>query len=128
MLHWFLPYNSIISHKYTNVPILLEPPSHRLPHHIPPLYVVTEYWAELAALCNNFSLAIYFTYDNVYVSVLLSQFLPPSPSPTVSTSLSSMSLCSYPENRFIGTIFLVSTYMCLVYDICSSLSDLLHSQ
>ena len=32
----------------------------------------------------------YFTYGNVYISELLSQFVPPSPSPTVSTSLFSM--------------------------------------
>ena len=31
--------------------------------------------------------AIYFTYSNVYVSVLFSQNIPPSPSPTVSKSL-----------------------------------------
>ena len=39
----------------------------------------------------KFPLAICFTYSNVYVSMLLSQFIPLSPSPTVSTSLFSMS-------------------------------------
>ena len=34
-----------------------------------------------------FPLAFYFTYGNVYVSMLFSQFIPPSPSPTVSTSV-----------------------------------------
>ena len=35
----------------------------------------------------KFPLAIYFTYGNVYVSVLLSQIIPPSPSSAVSKSL-----------------------------------------
>ena len=33
------------------------------------------------------SLVTYFTHDSIYMSVLLSQFVPPSPSPTVFTSL-----------------------------------------
>ena len=45
----------------------------------------------------------------MYVSVVLSQFVPPSPSPTVTTSLF---LCLHPHccpaNRFISTIFLDS--------------------
>ena len=36
---------------------------------------------------SKFPLAIYFTYGNAYVSMLLSQFVPPSSSPTVPTSL-----------------------------------------
>ena len=42
----------------------------------------------------KFPLAIYFTYGNRYVSMLLSQFVPPSSSPTVSASLFSMSVSS----------------------------------
>ena len=38
----------------------------------------------------QFPLAIYFTYGNACVSMLLSEFVPPSPSRTVSTSLCSM--------------------------------------
>ena len=43
---------------------------------------------------------------------LLSQFIPPSPSHTVSTCLFSMCLHCCPANRFIGTIFLDSIHMC----------------
>ena len=43
-------------------------------------------------LYSNFPLAIYFTYGNIYVSTLPFQFIPPSPSPTGSTSLYSMSV------------------------------------
>ena len=46
---------------------------------------------ELTVPCSKFPLAIYFTYGNVYVSILLSQFIPPSPAPSVSTSLFSIS-------------------------------------
>ena len=39
-------------------------------------------WFELPASYNKFPLAVCFTYGNVYVSTLLSQFIPPSPSTT----------------------------------------------
>ena len=46
---------------------------------------------ELPASYGKFPLAVYFTYGNIYVSMLLSQLILPSPSPSVSTSLISMS-------------------------------------
>ena len=62
--------------------------------------VVTELSIELPASYSNFPLAIYFTYGKAYVSMLLSQFFPLSPSPTVS-KVFSLSLCLYfyPANR-----------------------------
>lgn len=44
-------------------------------------------WAECSVLYSEFPLAIYFTYGNVQVSMLLSQIIPPSPSSTGSKSL-----------------------------------------
>ena len=67
-----------ISYKYTCL-LPLQTPSYR--HPIPPLYVVTEHWVELPVLYSSFPLAICFTYGSLYVSVLLSQFVPPSPYP-----------------------------------------------
>ena len=42
------------------------------------------------ASCSKFPLAIYFTYDNIYVSMLVCQLAPSSPSPAVSTGLFSI--------------------------------------
>ena len=53
-----------------------------------------------------FPLAGCFTHGSVYVSVLPSRFIPPSPSPTVS-EVCSLCLClsSCPANQFIGSTF-----------------------
>ena len=47
---------------------------------------------------------IRFTHDSICMPMLLSQFVPPSPSPAVSTG------CSF-SSRFISTVFLDSIYM-----------------
>ena len=88
MLGWFLPHNNVnqpyIGPLYIG-PLPLEPPSHLQPHCT--LYVVTEHLVEFPVLYSNFPLAIYFTYGNVQVLILLSQFEPHSPSLPVFTSL-----------------------------------------
>jgi len=77
-----------ISHGYTYVPSLLKfPPTS---HPTPPLWVVTEPQVELPASYSKFPLAFCFTYGNVYVSVLLSQFTPPSAPAPVPASLFSV--------------------------------------
>ena len=70
-------------------PLRFEPPSH-LPPHLTPLGCL-ERQVELPALYSIFLLAICFTYGNLCVSMLLSQFVPASPSHTVCTSLFTMS-------------------------------------
>ena len=78
--------------------------------------------------CIEPELAICFTYDNIHVSMLSSQIIPPSPSPTESKSLffTSVSLL----------LSLIQGHCChlskfhiyaLVYCIGVFLSDLLHS-
>ena len=109
MLCWFLLYNSMP---------LPTPLGHHRSHH----------QSELPVLYSSFPLVIYFTYGNVCVSMLLSQFIPSSPSPAVSTDLFQCSLClhlySFPANRFISTIFLDSIYMYLLHNIYFSVSSL----
>ena len=87
---WFLPYN-------TNQPLecIRPPPSWTsLPLHalFPPLWVIAEPQVELPELYRNVLLGICFTHGNVYVSLLLSPFAPPSPSSAGSASLFSMSV------------------------------------
>ena len=52
---------------------LLHSPSH-------PSRSSKKHWAELPVLYSRFPLAIYFTHGSVYMSILISQFLPPSSS------------------------------------------------
>ena len=62
---------------------------------------------------SKFPLAIYFTYGHVYVSMLLSQIIPPSPSPLCPKVCSScLHLLCFPTSSIIGTTFLDSIYMC----------------
>ena len=64
---------------YTYVP----PSGTSLPSPTPshPSRLSQNTWFELPVLYSKFPLAIYFTHYNVNVSMLLSQFIPPSPSP-----------------------------------------------
>ena len=105
----YLPLVSVI-HQYESAIGIPEPPpswtslSPPAPSH--PSRLSQSTWFELLASYSKFLLAIYFTYDNVYVSMLLYQFVPRSPflrCPQV------CSLCLHhyccPENTFISTVF-----------------------
>ena len=85
-----------ISHRYTYVPSLLNPPS---PSSNPSHFSKLSQNSELSSLyytANTHLLSI-FTYGNVLVSMLFSQFVPPFPSPSVhnvfSMSVSPLLLC-----------------------------------
>ena len=77
VLCWFLPHinmNQPLAYIY---PLPLEPPSH-LPLHPTPLGCLRALvWVPES--CSKFPLAIYLTHGSVYASMLLSQFIPPSP-------------------------------------------------
>ena len=111
-----------ISHKYIYVPptwtssSILSHPSG-----------LSEYRVELPVLHSSFPLAICFTYCTAYVSVLLSQCVLSSPSPTVSkVCFLHLSLCSCPVNRFISTVLSRFHTSTLIHDIYFSISDLRH--
>ena len=78
--------------------------------------------------CIEPGLAIYFTYDNLDVSMLFSQIIPPSPSPTESKSLFFTSV-SLLLSHIYGYHYHLSKFRIyvLIYCIGIFLSDLLHS-
>ena len=81
---------------------------------------------ELPESYSKFPLDVYFTNGNVYVSRVLSQFIPPSPSPPGSTSLFSMSASPLLPCRQVHQYHLSRLHIyALIYNICFSLSDLI---
>ena len=78
-------------------------------------------------LYSNFPLVSYFTCGSGYVSVLLSQFVPPSPSPAEFTSPSSTSVYLFLPFKCSPVPFFKFHMHALIHYICFSLSDLLHS-
>ena len=64
---------------------ILNPPSTSLP--IPSLWVILVHQPRALVSCIQPGLVICFTYDNIHVSVLFSQIIPPWPSPTESNGL-----------------------------------------
>ena len=86
---------------------------------------------KLSFLCYTAVSTSSFTYYHVHMLILISQFIPPSPSP-LWPQVCSLCPCVYscPAERLISTIFpdYIYTYIyiyVLIYDIC--FSDLLHS-
>ena len=85
-------------------------------------------------LYNRFSLVIYFIHISVYMSIPISQFIPPPPHPSrripplVSIHLFSTSVSLFLPCKLVH-LYQFSRFhiYALIYDICFSLSDLLHS-
>ena len=106
-----------ISHMYAYIPSLLNSPPTHSPSHPSRSSRSTEL---------SFLLVIYFTHDSLYMSMLLSQFVPPSPShTTVTTSLVSTS--PFPSYRWVPQYHFSRFHMyVLIANICFSLSDLFY--
>ena len=90
----------------------------RLPPTLPtpPLLVDTKHRADFPVLCGCFTLAIYFTFGSVYMSMPLSHFVPAYLTPSSCSQVHSLHLRLYscPAPRFIRTIsffFLDSIYV-----------------
>ena len=110
VLWWFLP-NIDMNQPWVH----MCPPSQTTfppssPSHTSGLSQCTSF--ESPVSCIKLGLVIYFTYGNIYVSMLFSQIMPSLPSPTESKSLS-LYLCLFCclVYRVVVTIFLNSVYM-----------------
>ena len=117
-----------INHWYT-YPLPLESPFHTPPYPTSPPHPTPLgcYRAPAWTPCITGQLPTsYLFYTNV--SMLLSQFIPPSPFPAVSKACSlCLYLLSCSANMFISTIFSRFHIHVLIYEIFFSLPDLLHS-
>ena len=104
-------------------PLPLEFPSH-FPPHPSPLGCHRSPSLNSASY-SKFPLAICFTHGNVHVLMFLSQFIPPSPSLTISTKLFCMWVSPLLPFRLVPQYHLSRFHIyALIYDICFSLSDL----
>ena len=98
-----------ISHHCTYIPSLLSLP----PFPLPSLQVITESQTGLPVAHGNFSPAVRLIPGSMYMLVLLSLFVPLSPSPMCPQVHSPpLHLLSFPANRFINIMSLDFTHMC----------------
>ena len=92
------------------------------------------FWNFIYFIYSRFLLVIYFIHTSVYMSIKISQFIPPPPPPTPPVSpLVSIRLFSTSVSLFLPCKLLHLYHFsrfhiyALICDICFSLSDLLHS-
>ena len=110
---------------YTQIPSVLSLP----PTHCPvsPLKIIAEHQAELPVPHSSFPLAICFTYNSIYMSMLPSQFVPPSPSRCLHKSILYICICIPALQIGYQCRFSRFHIYVLIYNICFYLSDLRHS-
>ena len=119
---WLLPYNN--QPQVHICPLPPESPPLPTPSHPSRVSQSTK----MSSLCpyGTFSLAIYFTNDSVFMSMQLSQCVPPFPFPLCVQSPFSMSAslllpCKLGHQYYFSRFHIYA----LIYEICFSLSDLL---
>ena len=91
-----------------------------------PFTLPSQVITELFVLCSWFPLAIYFANGSIYMSTPISQFISPSPS-LLCPHVCSLYLQLYPCKQVHQYNFSRFHVYALIYNICFSLSDLLHS-
>ena len=117
--------NQLYVYIYPHIPSLF----HLLPTlPIPPLSVVTKHRADLPVLCSCFPLVICFTFRSVYMSMLLSHFIPAYPSPSPCPQVHSLHLRLIPvlplgSSEPFFFFFRFHIYV-LAYSICFSLEEI----
>ena len=122
-LSWFLSYINM------NWPSIYMRPLHpELPSFLSPHPVSSRLSQSTSFRCPASYVQLALTYGNIYVSILFSQIIPSSPSPTESkslffTSVSLLLLCTQDHQYHLSRFH---TYA-LIYGVCLSVSDLLHS-
>ena len=123
---WFLLYISMNSHRYTCVLSSwtpLPPLSSSVPSKLPQY---TSFGCSTS--CIKFTLVIYFTYGNVYVSILFSQIIPTLPSPVESKNLFIITVPSLLPCMWNHWYHLFKFHLyVLIYSICLFLSDPFYS-
>ena len=93
--------------------IHISPASHCPPPQLTPLGHARALSSQLPLLCSSFPLAVYYTHESVYTSVLLFNSSLPLLHPLCSRVLSlHLRPCSCPANKFTCSIFLESIYIC----------------
>ena len=110
-LQWCVVFCSTttrFSYKYTCIPSLLS-----LSPLSPSQSSRSPQSTGLKSLQSCFTLAIYFTQGSVHMSMLLSQFTPPSHSPTMSTSLFSTSVSLFLPCRQIHQYYFHRLQICI---------------
>ena len=100
---WFLP-SAVGEH----VSPILNPTPTSLPSHPSALSRCTSF--ECPVSCIELGLMICFTHGNIHVSMLFSQIIPPSPSPTESKSLFFISV-SHLLSRIWGHCYHLSKFL-----------------
>ena len=121
--HGFCHISVWIGHRYTCVPSILSPPPPLSQPYSCRLSQSTGFGCPGSYI--KFALVVYLSYGKVYVSMLSSQI---SPSPTESQSLFFTSVSPLLPYTWDHWHHLSRFHVyALIYDICLSLSDLLHT-
>ena len=130
MLYNIVLVSAIYQHESATGILILPPSLTSLPLSTPSHPPGRHRTLDLSSLCHseNFHWLSNFVYSNIYVSMLLSQFVPPSLSHPMSTNPFSVSVSPLLLFRWVYQYRLSRFHIySLIYDICLSLSDLLHS-
>ena len=83
--------------------------------------------SECPVSCIKLALVIYFTYGNIHVSVLFSQIIPPSPSPTESKSLFLISVTLLLVLCYLLSSFLLPFFFFFADSLHMNASDWLYA-